>query len=372
MSINLVSLATQYLTPELIGRIAGALGADRTLVGKAATYLAPVLLRVLAGVASSPAGARRLADTIAQQDPSILENLESAIGGPGEHSIAKAGVTALESLLGGSGVSALGGVLGKFTGLGEGAASSLIGTLTPAVLGTLGKVQATQGLDASGLSQLLQAQKENISAALPAELGDLLSKAGVAGFTTTARAAEAARPPIRQVERPAVVKAPPPPEEAPSSFNWRWVAAAVAAIALASAWFFGNQPAQVVEQTKPAAAQLAQNLTVDGVDLKSSVQTALAGLKTTLQGVRDTASAQAALPQLEKGSIEFDKLRDLAGKLPIDAKTAFALVVNSLRPSIEDLFNKVLQIPGVAPIAKPVIDGLRAKLDTLSKAESKA
>ncbi len=118
--------------------------------------------------------------------------------------------------------------------------------------------------------------------------------------------------------------------------------------------------------------QQAQNLTVDGVDLKSSVQTALDRLKTTLQGVHDTSSAQAALPQLEKGSIEFDKLRDLAGKLPIDAKTSFAMLVNSLRPSIEDLFNKVLEIPGVASIAKPAINGLRAKLDTLSKAESKA
>ena len=259
-------------------------------------------------------------------------------------------------------MSALGGALSKLTGLGEGAASSLIGTLTPAVLGTLGKVQATQGLDASGLTELLQSQKENISAAIPAELGDVLSKSGVPGF------APAQAP---QRERPAVVRAAPP-EEAPQSFNWRWVLGAVAAIALASAWYFGNQPAQITEQTKTGPGQLAQNLTVDGVDLKSSVQTALGSLKTTLQGVRDSASAQAALPQLEKGSIEFDKLRDLAGKLPIDAKTAFAVLVNSLRPSIEDLFNKVLEIPGVAPIAKPVIDGLRAKLDTLSKAESKA
>ena len=219
MSINLVSLVSQYLTPALIGRIAGALGVDRTLVGKAATYLAPVLLRMLAGVAATPAGARRLADTIEHQDPSILENLESMIGGTGQHSIVKDGVTALESLLGGSGVSALGGALSKLTGLGEGAASSLIGTLTPAVLGTLGKVQATQGLDASGLSQLLQSQKENISAAIPAELGDVLSKAGVPGFTTAARTSEAGR----QAERPAVVRTTPP-EEAPQSFNWRWVA----------------------------------------------------------------------------------------------------------------------------------------------------
>jgi hypothetical protein len=363
MSINLVSLVSQYLTPELIGRIATALGVDRTLVGKAVTALAPALLRVLAGLASTPAGAQRLAGVVEEQDPGIVNTLESEIGGPGQESIVKGGIGALESLLGGSAVSALSGAVTKLTGLGEEAASSLIGVLTPAVLGTLHKEQAARGLDASGLAQLLAAQKENISEALPPELGDLLGKSGVPGFSP---------PQAPQRERPAVVKAPPPPEEAPQSFNWRWVLAAVAAIALASAWFFGNQPAQVVEQTKTAAGQLAQNLTVDGVDLKSSVQTALDGLKTTLQGVRDTASAQAALPQLEKGSIEFDKLRDLAGKLPIDAKTAFAMLVTSLRPSIEELFNKVLEIPGVAPIAKPVIDGLRAKLDTLSKAESKA
>ena len=360
MSINLVSLVSQYLTPELIGRIAGALGVDRTLVGKAATYLAPVLLRMLAGVAATPAGASRLAQTIEHQDPSILENLESVIGGPGEHSIVKEGVTALESLLGGSGVSALGGALSKLTGLGEEAASSLIGTLTPAVLGTLGKVQATRDWMHRVCLSFCSRRRKTFPRPFRPNWETCSARLGY-------RDSRLPRRP--RLSDPAVVRAAPP-EEAPQSFNWRWVAAAVAAIALASAWYFGNQPAQVVEQTK--TGQLAQNLTVDGVDLKSSVQTALAGLKTTLQGVRDTASAQAALPQLEKGSIEFDKLRDLAGKLPIDAKTAFALLVNSLRPSIEDLFNKVLEIPGVAPIAKPVIDGLRAKLDTLSKAESKA
>ena len=100
MSINLVSLVSQYLTPELIGRIAGALGVDRTLVGKAATYLAPVLLRMLAGVAATPAGARRLAGALEQQDPSILNTLKSAIGGAGQESIVKDGISALESLLG--------------------------------------------------------------------------------------------------------------------------------------------------------------------------------------------------------------------------------------------------------------------------------
>jgi hypothetical protein len=132
-------------------------------------------------------------------------------------------------------------------------------------------------------------------------------------------------------------------------------------------WFFG--PAKVVETNKEQPpARVAGSLSVDGVDLKSSVQKALVGLKTTLQGVTDAASAKAALPQLEKEGTEFDKLRDLAGKLPVDGKTAFVALIAQPRPSIEELFKKVLAIPGVSDIAKPIIDGLRAKLDTLSKA----
>ena len=359
MSINLVSLVSQYLTLALIGRISSALGVDRTLIGKAITALAPALLRTLAGLASTPVGAQRLSNEIEKQDPGVLDSLEAEIGGPAHDSLVKGGIGALESLLGGSTLSALTGALSKFSGLGEETASSLIGMLTPAVFGTLHKEQAVQGLDASGLGRMLAAQKENISEALPPELGELLGKADVPGF-------EAPPTPPSQVPRPA------PAAEAPQSFNWRLVFAAVAVIALASAWYFGNRPAHVVEQTKPPAVQVTQNLSVDGVDLRSSVQKALDGVKTALQGVRDTASAQAALPQLEKSSIEFDKLRTLAAKLPADSKTSFALLVGQLRPSIEDLFNKVLEIPGVAPIAKPMIDGLRAKLDALSKTESKA
>ena len=134
--------------------------------------------------------------------------------------------------------------------------------------------------------------------------------------------------------------------------------------AAAVVWLFFGPPPKVAEQPKKTPSQVS----VDIVNLKSSLESALAGLKTTLHGVTDAASAKAALPQLEKEGAEFDKLRDLAGKLPVDGKTAFAALVAKVRPSIEQLFNKVLAIPGVSDIAKPVIDGLRAKLDALSKA----
>ena len=363
MSINLVSLASQYLTPELIGRIATSLGVDRTLLGKAVTALAPTLLRILSGLASTPAGARRLASTIEQTDPNILESLESAIGGSGQQSLVKEGVSTLELLLGGgSAVSALVAAVSKFAGIGKEAGTSLTGLLAPAVLGLLRKEQAAQGLDASGLAQLLASQKENISAAVPPEFGKLLSAAGAPGF-------ESAAPQAPKVTRSSAT--PAASESASRSFSrLGLIAAAIAAAALVAWWFIGNRPAEVVEQTKTAAGQIAQNLSVDGVDLRSSVQTALAGLKTALQGVSDTASAQAALPQLQKESAEFQKIQDLASKLPVDAKGVLANLVASVRPAIDELFDKVLAIPGVSAIAKPVIDGLRTELDALGKAKA--
>ena len=275
------------------------------------------------------------------------------IGGAGQQTLVKDGVNTLGSLLGGSAVSALTGAVGRLTGISQGAGSSLIGILTPAVLGLLGKQQAAQGLDVSGLARLLASQKGNITAALPSGFGDMLRASGLAGFG----AAGAQAPEPRRAS---------PADGASQSSTWSWVLGAVAAAALAW-WFFG--PTRVAEQTKTKPpAQVAGSLSVDGVDLKSSLKTGIDGLKTTLQGITDAASAKAALPPLEKEGKEFDKLRDLAGKLPMDGKTAFAALVAQLRPSIEDLFNKVLAIPGVGDIAKPVIDGLRAKLDALSKA----
>ena len=150
-------------------------------------------------------------------------------------------------------------------------------------------------------------------------------------------------------------------EDTPRSWSWRWVLGVVAAAALA--WlFFG--PAKVVEQTKT----IPVHAPVEGIDLKPSLESALAGLKANLQGVSDAASAKAVLPELEKRAEELDKLRERSVNLPADNKSALAALLAAARPTLEGLFDKVLAIPGVDGIAKPDIDALRAKLDSLTKA----
>lgn len=79
---NLVSLAQQYLTPDVVAKISSALGADKSAIGKAATAAVPALLGSFANVASTQDGARKLADAVGQQSAGILDTLASTIDPP--------------------------------------------------------------------------------------------------------------------------------------------------------------------------------------------------------------------------------------------------------------------------------------------------
>jgi hypothetical protein len=361
MAVNLVKLISQFLTPDLIATIARALGLDTSVAGKALGAAVPGLLGGLAGVASTPGGSRKLFDAVSGQRPDTLEGLASALGGSGKDTLIKNGGSMLSSLLGRSAVPALAGAVSNYAGLGQGAGSSLLGLLAPVVMGVLGKQKATNGLDASGLAQLLASQKDNISAALPAGVADALRAAGLPGFS--AMAASGAQP--ARVVRSEVTQA----ARAPRSGLPSWATWVIPLIILAAiAWWFLGRGANVVDQTKNATGQAVQSLSVGGVDLGSTLQATLGGLKTTLQGVTDAGSAQAALPKLQDATTQLDKLDGLSAQLPTAGRTALAALIAAERPSIEELFNKVLALPGVAAIAKPAIDQFRSKLDALAKA----
>src|SRR5262249_28392956 len=82
--------------------------------------------------------------------------------------------------------------------------------------------------------------------------------------------------------------------------------------------------------------------------------------------ITDTASAQAALPKLQEVTAQIDKVDGLVGQLSPEQRKALAGMVNPLMPSLNQLFDKVLAIPGVTELLKPTIDALRAKLALLT------
>jgi sporulation protein YlmC with PRC-barrel domain len=173
MTDNLVSAISRFLTPDLIGKMASISGLDRGTTQSAVGACVPAIMSSLADLAAKPGGARQLTDTIAEQPTGMLANLAQSLG-TGSLSAEK-GSGMLASLLGGGVLNTLVSTLSRFVGVGEGSTRTLMGLLTPVVLGVLGREQRAAGLETGGLARLLMGQREQIATAMPVGLSDLLS-----------------------------------------------------------------------------------------------------------------------------------------------------------------------------------------------------
>ena len=364
MAINLVSLITQFLTPDMIARIASALGVDRNNTQTAIGAAVPGLLAGLCGVATQPGGAQKLVEAVRQQT-GALGNFASMIGGANRSSLIEKGSQMLSSLLGGREQTALANAVGKNAGLGQSASGSLIGMLAPVVMGTISKEQGTRSLDAGGIANLLASQKDNIAAALPAGFSNLLGGTGLldslggAARTATAAAGQTAR--VTTSAARAIGDTGQRAAGA-AALNWLYWLIPLLAIAALLIYFFARPAEQVAQQGVTAV----QGLTVGGLDIGKQVTDSITNLRTTLTGITDAASAQAALPKLQDVTAQIDKVDSLVGQLSPEQRKVLAGIVNPIMPSLNQLFDKALAIPGVAELLKPTIEALRAKLAVLT------
>ena len=178
MATNLVSLIMQFLTPDIIARIAATLGLGRTETQAGVSAAVPALLAAFSGVADKPGGSQSLVDAIKNQS-GVLDSVISMVGGGSPSSLIDKGSKLLSSLIGGHDQSALAGAVGKFAGIGQSTGSSLIGMLGPVVMGVIGKQIGSRSLDAGSVGGLLASQKEQIAQALPQGFAKLLGDTGI-------------------------------------------------------------------------------------------------------------------------------------------------------------------------------------------------
>jgi hypothetical protein len=384
MAANLVSVVMQFLTPDMIAKIASALGLDRSVAQKAIGGAVPALLSSLADVASTPSGVRQLGNTLAQQQPGALESLKSLIGGSGQNTLAETGSSMLSGLFGGGTLDTMAQTIGKFAGVGEGSSKSLLGMLGPVVLAAVGQQQRNAGLDASGVASLLSSQKDQIAAAIPSGLADQLSAAGLIDRATGslrsgAAAASAAGSRIAGASERTVAGVSRTASATTSAAMSQWPYWLGALVVLGGlAWFALGRPANetVAELPRPAATQPAtgtvgmapSDLTINGVNLANQATSSIGAVSSVLPTITDAASAQAALPKLRQATAQLDEVSSLAAKLSPERKSALAKLIAAATPAINQMCDKVLATPGVGDIAKPAIDELRGRLDTLSRA----
>jgi len=372
MATNLVSAVMQFLTPDMIGRIAAALGLDRNKVQAAISGGVPGLLAAFNDVATQPGGAQRLADA-AKQQAGTPGHFANTLATGGESSLLQSGTQMLSSLLGSQSQNALTDAIAKFTGTGQSASGSLLGMLGPIVMGVIGQHQsAAHALDANGIANLFASQKSNIAAAIPPGLSSLLGGTGLldslggAARTATEAGSEA----MREASASRLIDAARQrgSSAAPATTNWLYWLLPLAAAAALLIYFAVRPTQEVAPQGMSQASQgmsPAQNATVQGLDIGKQVANNIASVRTALNDVTDVPSAQAALPKLQEATAQIDRSGGQFGQLSADQRKLVAGLVTPLMPGFNQLCDKVLAIPGVAEVLKPSVDTLKAKITAL-------
>jgi hypothetical protein len=179
MATNLISLVMQFLSPDMVRRTAAALGLDGNKVQSAIDVAVPALLAAFNYTATQPGGAQKLADA-AKRQASSLGNFAGALADGEQSSLFENGSQMLASLVSGQDQNIITEAIAEFTGLEEGSGGSVLGILTPIIMGTVAKHQSAVGsFDANGIANLFASQKENITAALPSGFGTLPSGADI-------------------------------------------------------------------------------------------------------------------------------------------------------------------------------------------------
>jgi hypothetical protein len=253
----------------------------------------------------------------------------------------------LKSLFGGGTITGITNALAGFAGLGSGTVQKLLGYLLPMVLGGIAGRFAGQTLNAQGLTSMLADQKANIANALPSGL----SLGNVPGLESVKAAAREASGAVQQT----------------GLSLWRWLAPVlgIGLVALLLWWFLGPQAGTFAV---PKTASIPNpNVSVPNVtQLSADLTGTFKSLTDTLTGIKDAASAEAALPMLKELNGKLESANSAVGRLPEAGKATINALAQSILDKLRGLVDKVLALAGVGDKIKPITDAILGNLKALA------
>jgi hypothetical protein len=377
--MNIIEIIMKLLgSGDTISKIASLLGVGQDQAGKAVGAAVPSILAGLMGAASKPEGAGLLASILGKQDTGLLDNIGGLLGSGAESGVGSS--NPLSSLLGGSGLGAIAGALGKFTGLGDSGSGKLLGMLTPVVLGAVGK--ASSGLDAGGIANMLLGQKANITSALPSGLGSILGSAvpGLSNFlgdatsaatNAASQAASAATGAAQSAARTATAAAHQA-EKASSSIGKYLIPLLIAGAALfllpKMCTKAGDKAADAANGAKAAVAGVADAVT-DSKALSGDLSSILTTATEAIGTIKDEATATAALPKLQELTAKLGGLKALWDKMPAAAQSVVGSQINPLIAKLREVIQPVLALPVIGDKVKPIADEMLTALAAFAPAQ---
>ena len=378
--MNITDLITsQLMSPDVLGKLSGLIGANESQTKTATSAAVPALLNVFGKMASTNSGADQLAKAMGGLDLGMLGNLAGALGGSQASGLGSMGGSLLTSLLGGgNNLSSLVGTIASFAGMQPGIMKTLLTYLAPMVLGMVAK-QFTGKPDASSVSRLFSEQSNNIRGALPKglSLGDFGSASG--------RPSEPARHGGHS----------PEPQSAGLP---GWLLPLLALGALGLGWYIWNQNkaanevrpvavAETEEQIGPVTVKETEivatkgkeiiDVVVDQISIDPKFLEAIrvgknatdlfGGLTSVLKGVTNEETARLAVPELEKLAPMLTSLEEEAGRLPVEEKPAFTDFIGKNLGLLSKMIDTAMSLPGVKDLLGPVVGPMVETLTKMSK-----
>ncbi len=376
--MNIADLISSQLTPDVLGKLGGLIGANESQTKTATSAAVPALLNVFAKMAGTNSGADQLAKAMGGLDLGMLGNLAGLLGGSQASGVSSLGGNLLTSLLGGgNAMSSLVGTIAQFAGMQPGIMKTLLTYLAPMVLGMVAK-QFTGKPDAASVSRLFSEQSGNIRNALPRglSLGDFGSVSG--------RPSEPARHGGSHSHEPQPAGLP------------GWLLPLLALGALGLGWYLWNQNKanqedvavieterkvgpmtvredEIIERKgKDVVDTVVDTISIDpkfleAVRIGKNATELFGGLGGVLKGITNEETAKFAVPELEKLSPMLTSLEDEAGKLPEEEKSAFSAFIGQNLGMLSKVIDTVMAIPGVKDILGPVVGPMVETLTKMSK-----
>jgi uncharacterized protein YidB (DUF937 family) len=278
---------------------------------------------------------------------------------------AKMLVAWLLSYITGSGVGGLAGFLTKIrnAGLGSilgGKSDSLVGDQVKSLFGSqLGGIASRLGLGESTVTSAIGmalpailhklAPGGHAPTTLPADVNAMIQSVGGAAYDTGRRAIGTATDATESA--------------------WGWLTKLLPLLGLVLLGLFlyrgcnldtatPTVPRTPTVPTKPALPDLTK--------VTDDVRGLFTTLTEKLAGIKDIATADAALPDLKALLPKIDGVKSLIDQLPGTGKSAVTTLIGDQMPKLKDLIAKVLSMAGVSEKLKPTLDAIMEKLTGLT------
>lgn len=176
MSSSLIEAVMSRLSPDVVGKVAGAVGESPAKTGSAISSAVPSLFAGLIQKGSTEAGASNILSGLKDMQASqTFGDITEPKG-----SMARGG-RMMSGMLGDSG-NKITDLIAQGSGIRRESSSGILSFVFPIIAGVIGKQVASRGLGASGLMDLLSSQKSAVlsNPNMPKGLGSLLGLGGVA------------------------------------------------------------------------------------------------------------------------------------------------------------------------------------------------